>query len=88
MGEYSSYRIPDGFNKNTARTLVLVGGREKKALIQSALALVQSNARCEGYVAPGIGHGISLANPDLFNQIIQAWMMDKNLPKEIEPLPI
>lgn len=86
LEENMSYRIPPGFGQSHAKILILAGGREKKAILQSAAALAESNDYCAAYTVPGIGHGISLAAPGLFNQILVAWMTDTDLPEGARPL--
>ena len=45
-----------------------------------------SNKYCKGYSVPGIGHGVSLANPELFNKIVKAWIENGNLPEGLVPI--
>ncbi|MCE5173382.1 alpha/beta hydrolase [Paenibacillus profundus] len=81
LEENMSYRIPDGFKRSKANILVLVGEKEKKTMGKSAVVITRSNRNCQGYMIPRVGHGISLANPDFFNKLVEAWMNEKELPK-------
>ena len=80
LQENMNFSIPEGFNASTAKILVTVGMREKKMMMQSAEALVTHGNNCIGIIFPNIGHGITLANPELFNSTIDGWLSDKPLP--------
>ncbi|GGB46022.1 hypothetical protein GCM10011409_24470 [Lentibacillus populi] len=43
---------------------------------KSAVDIVNNNPNCTGVVISGVGHGVPLAEPDLFNQIIEKWIYD------------
>lgn len=77
-----SFRIPAGFSEATGKILVTVGEREKSVMKQSARDLVAANPRCMGVVIPLIGHGLSLAKPELFNKLVEAWIQGGELPGE------
>ena len=83
MQENMSFSIPNGFEKSTAKILVTVGMLEKKMMRQSTEALVKSGNDCTGIIFPNIGHGISLANPQLFNSTIDQWLDHKPLSPEL-----
>ncbi|OAB43186.1 hydrolase [Paenibacillus glacialis] len=77
LDENMSYYIPKGFNQGKAKVLVLVGAKEKKPILKSSDVIVSSSEYCERQVIPNIGHGISLANPSLFNHIMDTWMNEE-----------
>ncbi|MFJ7405563.1 MULTISPECIES: alpha/beta fold hydrolase [unclassified Lysinibacillus] len=74
LTENLSFSIPENFKHVKTSMLVLVGNKEKSIMKKSANDLVKSNANCKGMVVADIGHGISLANPALFNEIIDNWL--------------
>ncbi|MFJ5765651.1 alpha/beta fold hydrolase [Lysinibacillus sp. NPDC093210] len=74
MMENMSFSIPENFKHVKSSMLVLVGDKEKSIMKKSANDLVKSNANCKGMVVADVGHGISLANPALFNEIIDNWL--------------
>lgn len=82
LEENMSFEIPDSFGKATARMLVTVGEKEKAIMKKSAMDLVKSNPRCTGMIIPNVGHGLSFAQPDYFNQMVEEWIHDESLPKE------
>ncbi|MFC4403883.1 alpha/beta fold hydrolase [Gracilibacillus xinjiangensis] len=74
LKENMSFSIPENFPQATAKILVTVGQKEKKVMKKSAKALVKSNSNSTGIILHHIGHGISLANPEWFNQLIENWL--------------
>src|SRR5699024_10406987 len=84
LNENMSFSIPDSFNQAKANIIVTVGEKEKAVMQQSAIGLVNSNPNCTGVKITGIGHGIPLANPELFHQIIENWMQGREMPKECQ----
>jgi pimeloyl-ACP methyl ester carboxylesterase len=76
-----SFTLPSNFNKVRGKLLVTVGDKEKAVMKQSATDIVMSNACCVGIRIPGIGHGVSLAKPDYFNQLITQWVQAVQLPE-------
>ncbi|MEK4514478.1 alpha/beta hydrolase [Paenibacillus sp. FSL H8-0122] len=82
LEENMSFRIPAGFSEAAGKILVTVGEREKSVMKQSARDLVAENPRCIGVVIPRMGHGLSLAEPELFNKLVEAWVQGGELPGE------
>ncbi|RKL65755.1 alpha/beta hydrolase [Salipaludibacillus neizhouensis] len=76
LEENISFQIPEGFHKAECNILVTVGAREKTIMKKSAKDIVSSNTNCVGMIIPKVGHGISLANPDYFNVMIENWIED------------
>ena len=74
-----SYTLPERFRECKARVLSMVGEKEKGAMLNSNEQIVAA-VNGAGVVMPGIGHGVSLTNPDLFNRIMEAWVEGKELP--------
>lgn len=84
LEENMSFKTPDLFYKSTAKILVTVGEKEKRAMKKSAQDLVSAHANCTGIIIPNVGHGIPLANPDFFNKMVNNWLKNGTLPKEVE----
>lgn len=82
LEENMSFQIPEGFHKAECNVLVTVGEREKAIMKKSARDIVSNNSNCVGIIIPNVGHGISLANPDYFNAMIENWIQDGVLPQE------
>ncbi|MCM3618372.1 alpha/beta hydrolase [Sutcliffiella horikoshii] len=74
MQENMAFSIPPGFADARASILVTVGEKERKVMRDSLNAIVASNPNCKALILPGIGHGFSLADPDLFNKTVETWL--------------
>jgi pimeloyl-ACP methyl ester carboxylesterase len=81
-----SYTIPPAFRNTSARILLLAGAKEKSVMKRSAIDLQHANHSACAYIVPGIGHGVSLADPDLFNEITLAWIEDRALPESLKKI--
>jgi hypothetical protein len=77
-----SFVIPKDFRKANGKILVTVGEKEKAVMKKSAKDIVEINSNYIGVILPEIGHGVSLAMPDFFNHMVEAWIHEGNLPKE------
>lgn len=82
LTENMGFEIPDGFNKANAKILVTVGEKEKTIMQKSANIIVHANTNCKGVIIPGVGHGFPSALPDFFNQLIEKWINEEELPME------
>lgn len=83
LEENMSFKIPNGFNNAESNILVTVGEKEKAIMKKSARDIVASNSNCTGIIIPNVGHGISLMNPNFFNQMIENWIQDFSLPQGV-----
>lgn len=82
LEENMSFEIPNNFNNAKGKILVTVGEKEKAVMKKSAIDIVSSNANCIGIVIPNVGHGISLMNPNFFNQMIEKWIQEGALAQD------
>ncbi|KHF39264.1 alpha/beta fold hydrolase [Halalkalibacter okhensis] len=83
LQENMAFKIPEDFNKANSRILVTVGEREKAIMKSSAKDLVLNNPNCTGIIIPKVGHGISMNNPEFFNQMIKHWIEKSVLPRNV-----
>jgi pimeloyl-ACP methyl ester carboxylesterase len=67
-------------------TLVAVGERETIPAKQAAKKLVTCLKRSQGVIAPGVSHVWNLQAPDLFTEMVRAWIEDCPLPGALRPL--
>ncbi|GIO90465.1 MULTISPECIES: alpha/beta fold hydrolase [Paenibacillus] len=74
LTENMSYSLSPQIAESNARLLVTVGEKERGIMRKSAEDLVGHSDRAVGVVFPGIGHGIPLANPELFNHVVDGWL--------------
>lgn len=76
MQENMNFKIPEAFSKVTSKILVTVGEKERKIMKKSAHDLTICNENCHKIVWQNIGHGISLKEPNLFNDTLLKWLCD------------
>ncbi|WP_420488656.1 alpha/beta fold hydrolase [Paenibacillus arenosi] len=84
LSENMSFTIPKSFEQANGNILVTVGEKEKKMMKDSMIKIINSNPRCQGFVFPKMGHGVSLADPELFNQVTEKWIQHDILPLSTE----
>ncbi|MCR8844755.1 alpha/beta hydrolase [Paenibacillus sp. SC116] len=80
MNENMSFTIPKSFDRANGNILVTVGEKEKKMMKDSMIEIINSNPKCRGFVFPKMGHGVSLAEPELFNHVVEKWIQQDALP--------
>ena len=83
LQENMAFNIPKHFHKAQSKILITVGEKEKGIMRKSAIDLVKNNSNCKGVILSNIGHGISLADPHLFNRMIEEWVSEQKLPEGI-----
>jgi pimeloyl-ACP methyl ester carboxylesterase len=66
--------------------LVMTGEKDYKIIKKSARDLLNELPNSRGAMALKVGHLWNIENPELFNNVLRAWITDKNLPKGIELL--
>jgi len=86
--ENMSFTIPEHYKAAKGKILVTVGENERGVMKNSATDLVKSNPNCTGLILKGVGHGVSLAKPDFFNQMMEAWLTNGSLPEEKQGIKI
>lgn len=83
LDENMAFKIPKTFNRAKGKILITVGEKEKAVMKKSAIDLVSDNSNCTGIMIPKVGHGISLVDPVFFNQLIENWMQEGALSKDV-----
>lgn len=66
--------------------LVAVGSKETPVAKAMARRLCQTMAGARGAMVPGAGHLWNLQFPDLFADMVRAWITDQPLPRQLLPL--
>lgn len=87
------FRLPEGLDKATAATLIVVGHREYAAMHRSARELAQALPQAKP-VELNLGRGASLGRehnwaltePELFAETVRSWVGEKPLPQELQEL--
>lgn len=84
--ESVTYQLPSSFKDVESHVLIAIGGKEKAVIAKSAQQILKSNKHCIGIEVPGVGHGLSLAKPALFNEMVDCFLAGSALPKGCVPL--
>jgi len=82
LDENMSFSIPQNFKNASSRILVTVGEKEGDMMKKSFEDIVKSNHNCKGIMLPKIGHGISLAQPEFFNKLLEHWLSSSGVSYE------
>jgi len=80
--EFATMHVPQ---RVTAPILVTVGQKEDVMMKRAARQLGRT-LPARAVMAPGVGHIWNLEAPDLFTEMVRAWMTDQPLPKELVSL--
>lgn len=84
MEENMTFTLPEHYKKATGKILITVGEKERKVMKDSFFELLNSNPNSEGVIFPKIGHGVSLAQPELFNKLIESWIVHERVPNQFQ----
>lgn len=82
LKENMAYTLPDDFSKSTVRILVTAGEKEKGLVKKSVQKIIDENEHFEQFFVPHIGHGFPVAQPDLFNRMVEDWIMYQQVHKQ------
>lgn len=85
--ENMAFQVPSGFKKATSNVLITVGEKEKTLMKRSVQRLMSLQNRAAGIMFPGIGHGIPLADPELFHRVINLWLTEGTIADEVISIP-
>lgn len=77
-----SFKLPARFSEASADILVTFGEKERGILKTSAREIGNKNAYCRCMMIPCTGHGTPLAQPELFNEMVEKWFFRGDIPKE------
>jgi pimeloyl-ACP methyl ester carboxylesterase len=93
MIENQRFRLPSGLGRVSAPTLIVVGKHEYAAMRQSARDLAAAIPGSQAYevvhtrkLSLAEEHNWNLTAPDLFTQMVRAWITDQSLPTALQPL--
>lgn len=88
LQENMSFQLPNHIDTGKTNILVTVGDKEKGIMKKSVLDLLKRLPNSKGVIIAGAGHGVPLAKPDLFNQLMLGWLQDEQLPAPCEIIEI
>jgi pimeloyl-ACP methyl ester carboxylesterase len=69
-----------------APVLIVVGEKETFVAKQHARKLVRAIPGARGLLVSTVGHVWNLQAPDLFTDMLRAWITDSPLPPSLQPL--
>lgn len=67
-------------------TLIIAGGREHPSILNSLQVYQTGMPNCTARIAPDMGHGWCIEDPDLFAETVRAWMTEAPLPIVLKDL--
>lgn len=82
--EAAEFTVPASLSNADIPTLVVAGGNESKIIKDAVTDIPQMMPNGLGRLAPGLGHGWNVQNPDLFNAMVRAWITDSPLPHALQ----
>lgn len=82
LRENINFGLPEGLEYCTVPTLILVGQKERRVMRNSAKDLVSAIPNSQGYLVQGVGHNFSFEDPNLYNNVLRAWLTNKQLSTE------
>jgi pimeloyl-ACP methyl ester carboxylesterase len=83
--ENLGFRIPAALDKAQCAVLVVVGENEYRVVKDSARELARTLPNARTVVASGAGHNWSLEKPEMFSQMVRAWVSGQPLPRDLKP---
>jgi pimeloyl-ACP methyl ester carboxylesterase len=83
MWTYGEIVMP---SKTTSPTLIAVGEKETFFAKAAARSLCRGIPGAKGILVPGVGHVWNLQAPELFADMVRAWLQDLPLPAVLQPL--
>jgi len=81
--EVVGFRVSETLGQVKVPTLIFPGGKESKVILRAVIEIPQIMPNAEGWIAPGLGHGWDIQNPNQFNAMVRAWITSEPLPKEL-----
>jgi pimeloyl-ACP methyl ester carboxylesterase len=72
--------------QNTRPLLTAVGEQETPAAKDAAHKMVRLIPNTRGVIVPGVHHLMNLQNPDLYCDMVRAWVTDQPLPASLKPI--
>lgn len=86
MEEAVEFVVPHALETAHTPTLIVAGGDEPDIILQSLTAIPALMPGAQSFIAPDVGHGWNVEAPDLFSEMIRAWICDTPLPAQLQPV--
>lgn len=86
LKENMLFKMPGGLENANVPVLVMAGEKDYKIIKESAIELLNVLPNSEGAMALKVGHMWNIENPELFNNVLRAWITGEELPAGIESI--
>ncbi len=93
MVENQRFRLPDGLERVNVPTLVVAGKGEYSVMRHSVRDIATAMPNAKGFLVDhpkklslAEEHNWNLTAPDMFTQMVRAWITGQTLPVELQPL--
>ena len=73
------FKMPDNLEHADVPVLVMAGEKDYRIINESALNLLNALPNSKGAVALKVGHLWNIENPEMFNNVLRAWISDEDL---------
>jgi pimeloyl-ACP methyl ester carboxylesterase len=80
LKETMLFVMPEYINDVNVPVLVMVGQKDYVIIKESAVDLLNALPNSKGAIALKVGHLWNIENPELFNNVLRAWISDEDLP--------
>jgi hypothetical protein len=91
--ENQRFRLPVGLERVSVPTLVVAGKKEYAVMRQSVREIAGAIATAQGFLIShsrrmsiAEEHNWNMTAPELFTQMVRAWLTDQPLPAELQPI--
>lgn len=82
----NNFKMPDNTDSLSTPALIVAGEHEHRLIHQSQKALIEVMDNAKSYIAPNVGHGWNSEAPELFAEMVHAWIQDQPLPEKLQPV--
>jgi len=86
FNEITDFKLPSGLQGRGQRLLAVAGKLEAKAIQAGLSAFPQALPQGAAALVPDAHHGWNGEHPQLFNDMIRAWVTGQPLPNALEPV--
>ncbi len=78
------FERPNGLEKVNTPVLVMFGEKDYRIIKESADELLNVIPNSKGAVAREVGHMWNMEKPELFKDVLRAWITDNPLPETLK----
>ena len=82
LTENMKFNLPDGLEELNVPVMVVVGEKDYRIIKKSAIKIVEKIPGSKSAMACNVGHLWNLESPELFNQMLSTWLLDREPPKD------